>query len=114
VFDKENVFIANLELRRVADGHGYFATVPPSMRWCRCAGAAFERVVNLEGHIAYDLALAAFADPLRSDIGDVALKDELGVVDQLIEGGGNNGGGSGAKRGEDQARTGREDNLFFS
>ena len=93
VLDKKYIAIADFEFRTVRHFHGLIThCAAQHSHGVGAAGVALHRIFDFKDHVTYDGALRAFTDPLRAHIGDDALENDLGPVNQFIERGWNDGG----------------------
>ena len=105
VFYEQDVFITNRKCRGVGNCHRFAVNCSAKHSHVELATRfALETFLHVEGDVTHDVALRAFADPLRFHLGHLTLKNGFGLVHQLFERRWNNCRGVNLSGGEYQRR----------
>ena|ERR1039457_227056 len=95
MFDKEDVAIAYLKLGAIGDFHGFAVDgTAEHLHRVSGTGVSLEGIFDMKRHVADDMTLRAFPDPLRAHVSDAALENDLRLTDKLIERGRDDGSGA--------------------
>src|SRR5205085_2598307 len=87
MFDEKNISVTHRKLRRVAHQHRFISDGTPehSNRVGRTR-LTFDAICDLECDIRLNVTVGALAFPNRFSVRDRALKNELSLLNQLLEG----------------------------
>lgn len=87
VLDEKDVFVAHFEFWRIAHSHCFAVNgATEHSDGITLTGSAFEGIFHFESYVADDVPLRAFTHPLRLNIRNTALENNLGLSDKLIKG----------------------------